>query len=283
MRDRLGRRYRQVCVVAAVAVTAALAGCGGGGGSTVSLGSLSGTGGNSAGGTTGTGAGGGGSSVTQSPYLLFANDFIAYPSATNGAYLHSIQGGDVYGVFGGNYAFGAYSSPQADMNRTGFYALQAKAGAKAPSTAADYAVVAVLAPGDTTFDISQANTLLITMGNTQSPAGNANVFTVDMNDGVGSNAPANDCSYDQTLSGLGGNVSSSALGVRNYAIPFSSFTCSSGSMTGLLSTGITTVAVKIVGSKNPNVAAGEYDIVAVGSIGFTHWAASSSDITALSQ
>lgn len=267
---------RGACGAAIALAAACLAGCGGGG-STVSLGSaVSNSGG---------GSGGGGSSLTQTPYLLFANDYIGYPSPpVNGAYLHSIQGGDVYGVFGGNWGFGGYSSPQPDMNRSGFYALQAKAAGTAPGTATDYAVVAVLAPGDSTFDISQANTLLITMGNTQSnPTGNANVFTVDINDGSGSNAAANDCSYDQTLSELGPNTATSALGVRNYAIPLSQFTCSSGTLTGLKSTGITTVAVKIVGNKNPSVAAGEYDVIAVGSIGFTNWSASSSDIAALAQ
>jgi hypothetical protein len=272
-----GLGFRAVRALAIAVGAAYLAGCGGGGGSTVSL--------NNVVSSTGVAGGGGGSSVTQSPYLLFSNDYIAYPSPpVNGAYLHSIQGGDVYGVFGGQYVFGGYSSPQADMNRSGFYALQTKGGATAPTSASDYALVAILAPQDSTFDISQANTLLITMGNTQSnPTGHADVFTVDINDGIGSATPANDCSYDQTLSELGPNTSTSALGVRNYAIPLSQFSCSSGSMTGLKSTGITTVAVKIIGSKNPNVTAGEYDVIAVGSVGFSNWSASSSDIAALAQ
>ncbi len=280
---RWTRGVRGLCVVACAVAAASLAGCGGGGGSTVSLTGLSPSGGGVGGG----GGGGGGSSLAQSPYLLFANDYIGYAAQTNGAYLHSIQSGDVYAGAGGGYKYGGYSSPQAAMNSTGYYSYQFQAGSS--TSPGDYAYVAVLAPQDATFDISQSNTLLITMGNTYYPAynsnlagGNATVMTVAINDGVGSAQPANSCTYDQSVPAAS-TVSGAAPGVRNYAIPLTSFTCSSGSMANLLANGITTVAVDVNGSKNPNVQPGEYDVISVGTIGFTNWAASSSDIAALAK
>lgn len=265
-------------VLACMMVSGLLTACGGGGGSTVSVSSIVPT-------SPTPGGAGGGTSLSQSPYLLFSSNYIAYPTQTNGAYIHSIQGGDIYTGFGGNYKYGNFSSDQAQMNYSGFYALQAQAAATAPTTAGDYEYVAFLSPGDGMFDISQSNALLIAMGNTvttNSTGGNASVFTVDINNGSGTTAAVDDCSVDQTLEAVGpGKLS--LTGVRHYAIPFSSFTCSAGSMAGLQSNGVTAVVVKIVGSKNPNVLPNEYDTIAVGSIGFTNWSASNSDITALAQ
>jgi hypothetical protein len=163
------------------------------------------------------------------------------------------------------------------MNSTGTYVVQWQAGATAPTTASDYAYVALLAPGTRagatpTFDISQSDTLLIQMGNSYVaannnglPGGKATVFTVDLNNTQGSTASTNDCSFDQTLSTLPASV-----GVRTYAIPLSGFTCSKGgTVAALQSAGITTVAITIVGNKNTNVAPSEYDTIAVGYVGFS--------------
>ena len=231
----------------------------------------------SSGGGAGTGSGGGGGATgAATPYGLFASTFIAYAAQTNGAFLHSVQKGDVYAFFGGNFGYGNYSSSQADMNRTGVYTIQAQAGATRPSTAADYFQVVVLAPGNGTFDISQAATLLVQMGNAFVPSGNiplgpnANVFTVDLNNSVGGATPTADCAYDQTLaSPIGPNQGPSVLGVRTYAIPLASFSCSIGSVALLQQSGITTVAVKVLGSKNPALVASEGDTISVGQIGFT--------------
>lgn len=236
----------------------------------------SGSGGGSGGGS---GSGGGGATGAASPYVLFASTYLAYAAQTNGAYLHSAQGGDVYTGQGGSWFFsqtnGGYSAPQSAMNSTGLYIFQEKAGA-APTTAGDYVYVAVSAPGNGTTDISQASTLLIQMGNSVTPGaavGNAHVFTVDLNNAKGSTAATVDCSYDVTLSEIGAGVAGppgSALGVRTYAIPLASpTTCAVGSASTLLSTGITTVAVKITGDKNPQLAAGEIDNINIGMIGFT--------------
>ena len=251
---------------------ASLAGCNGGG---VTPDSSAGSG---SGGSTG----GGGTTVTASPNILFSSGYISYSAQTNGAYLHSAQSGDVYTGFGGKLIYGQYSSSQGDMNRTGLYVLQAQASAAATS-ASDYAYVAMLAPGDGVVDISQAATLLIQMGNSITPGttgGNANVFTVDINNASGTTAATGDCSYDQTLTTVGNNVNLSALGARNYAIPVSSVTCSVGSLATLQSSGITTVAVKIVGSKNPAIVQGEFDTLVVGNIGFTG-SMKAADITTL--
>ena len=60
----------------------------------------------------------------------------------------------------------------------------------------------------------------------------------------------------------------SALGVVNYAIPLASFTCSPGTMSALQTSGVTSVAVKFTGDKNPSAVAGEFNTIAVGYIGF---------------
>jgi hypothetical protein len=237
-----------------IAVVASLAACGGGGV------------------TPSSSTGGGGAGVSASPYSLFASTYIAYAAQTNGAYLHSIQAGDIYTGFGGNYIYGNYSSDQATMNRTGLYTLQMQATATVPNTASDYTYMAFIAPANATFDISAATNLVIQMGNTVTPDathGNANVFTIDLNNALGATAATNDCATDVTLSVVGNNVPLTALGVRTYVIPLSSFVCSVGDLTNLKAGGITTVAVKVVGDKNPSVGASEYNTIAVGTIGFT--------------
>lgn len=276
--------WKPLAIACCAVALCSLAACGGGGGgSTVSL-ANSPTGGSN-------NLGGGGASVTQSPYLLFANDYIRYTTPVGGSYVHSIQGGNIYAQTSG-YTYGFYDSTQSDANRTGFYNYQFQTDAAPAGT--DYAQLVLLAPGGGSLDISQANTMLITLGNTQNPStatpsGHATVYTIVLTDG--NTATSDTCSYDQTLTyvgsgpGLGPNNTgpSSALGVRNYAIPLSSFTCSSGSLAGLQSHGLTTVVVVVKGSNNPNLLPNEFDTIAVGTIGFTNWAQSAADVTALSQ
>lgn len=270
-----------------LAVGVLTAACGGGG-VTPTPGSSSG-GGSGGGGSSG---GGGGTTASATPYILFASNYVAYPAQTNGAYLHSIQGGDVYAGFGGNFAYGCYSASQPDMDRTQLYIVQAQAdgdgncnttSSTSPTSAGDYAYVAVKAPGSngsgvTTIppvDISQAGTLLVQMGNTVAPDathGNESVFTVVLtNDAQGNGSSGSEtatCTADQTLATVGAGAPS-ALGVLNYAIPLSAFTCSPGTMAVLQSTGVTSIAVKFTGDKNPGGVAGEYDTIAIGYIGFT--------------
>ena len=282
--------WKPLAIACCAVALCSLAACGGGGGSTVSLANPPNGAVNNLGGP------GGGPSVTQSPYLLFANDYIRYATQTNGAYVHSIQGGDIYAQTSGD-TYGFYDSSQADANRTGFYNYQFETSAT--PAAGDYAQLVFLAPGGSSLDISQANTLLITLGNTQTPnagnpatatppSGHATDYTIVLSDG--NSATSDTCSYNQTLSyvGAGGPLvvggPSSALGVRNYAIPLSSFTtCSSGSLSGLQSHGLTTVVVVVKGSNNPNLLPNEFDTIAVGTIGFADWGQSAADVAALSQ
>jgi hypothetical protein len=281
------RQTLRVCVLAAL--VAGLSACGGGGGTTPyslsgSGGSSSGSGSSSGGGSSG--SGGGGATTTATPYGLFASTYIAYAAQTNGAYLHSIQGGDVITGGGGNYSFGGYSASQADMNRTGLYIIQAQAGTTAPTAAGDYYYVAVKAPGDASFDISQATNLVIQVGNSfnasgSAAGGHATVFQIGINDTPMTGSTKNSCTYNLSLQTEGSGVALSALGVRTYVIPLSSFTtCSTGSMAAMQSTGITTVAATIVGSLNTSVAAGEFNTIAVGNIGFTS-SITAADTTAL--
>ena len=266
--------WKPLAIACCAVALCSLAACGGGGGSTVSLANPSNGGGNNLGG------GGGGPTVTQSPYLLFANDYIRYTTPSAGAYVHSIQGGNIYAQTSG-YTYGFYDSSQADANRTGFYNYQFETSAT--PAAGDYAQLVFLAPGGGSLDISQANTLLITMGNTVTPDpthGNATVYTIVLTDG--NSATSDTCSYNQTLSTVGPGTPS-AEGVRNYAIPLSQFTCSSGSLTGLQSHGLTTVVVVVKGSNNPNLVPNEFDTIAVGTIGFADWGQSAADVAALSQ
>ncbi len=269
------------------ALAALLVACGGGG-----VTPTPGTGGGGTGGGGG-GGGGGGTGASATPYVLFASNYVVYSAQTNGAWLHSIQSGDLYAGFGGNYSYGCYSAGQKDIDRIQFYIIQAQANgdgqqcgsatsSTAPTSSGDYAYVAIKAPasngaGVTTvppIDISQATTLLIQMGNTVAPDashGHVNVFTVVLtNDpqGNGSAATATaTCSFDQTLATVGAGAPS-ALGVVNYAIPLASFTCSPGTMSALQTSGITSVAVKFTGDKNPSAVSGEFDTIAVGYVGF---------------
>jgi hypothetical protein len=245
-----------------VAVSSILAGCGGGG-------------------TTSSSSAGGGSTVTASPYILFASDYLAYPTTgspnyastqSDGTYLTSAQWGDVFTGFGGHYQYGGFSSDQHDMNFMGGYRLQITDNGTAPTTANDYSYIAFTAPGThgTSYgsvDISQATNLVIRMGNTYRPTYTASVFTVSLSDGRGSTAATNNCSYDQTLNN-GSSTGQSQNGFFSYVIPLSSFTCTSGTMAAL-QPGLTTVAVKVIGSKNTSVAVGNYQIISVGHIGFT--------------
>jgi len=244
----------------------------------------------------------GGASVDATPYALFASNYIAYDSQTNGAFLYSVQGGDVYATFGGNINYGCFSFSQDLMNATQFYAIQAQANSNGgppngtncqpssnvpPTTAADFAKVTIKAPGTNSptatsvapLDISQSTTMLVQMGNIYTAGdvpgavgGNATTFTVQLNNDTSFNQDGSAqtalCSVDQALAVIGRSAAA-PLGVLNYVIPFSSFTCTIGSMDTMLSTGVTSVTVGFSGDKNPNLLVNELDVIAVGYVGFT--------------
>jgi hypothetical protein len=250
-------------------------------------------------------SGGGGTTVSASPYLLYASNYVIYSAETNGSFLHSVQNGNLYTNFTGNLNYGCGSSSQTNITATQFYYLQVQAdsnggppngqncqstGGAAPTTAGDGAQLSIQAPGTsaevagsqslTPLDISQATTLLIQMGNIYTQGdipnavgGNATVFTVTLNndtsvkqDGSGQTAI---CYYYQTLGTIGrGTVA--PLGMLNYAIPLSSFGCANSvPISTLLSTGVTSISVGFTGDQNPNLVQNEYDVIAVGYVGFT--------------
>ncbi len=273
------------------AAALALAACGGGGVEGVAGGGNNGGGG---------GGGGGGTTVTPTAYALFASNYVAYSSQTNGAFLHSVQGGDVYAFFAGNVNYGCYSFTQANMDSTQFYGIQAQAGsnggsagancqvtgAVAPTAASDVAGVTIKAPGTNSptatsvapLDISQATALLVQMGNiyTQGDVpgangGNAKVFTILLNNDTSAaqdkSAQTALCAVDQTLATIGRGAAA-PLGILNYVIPLSSFTCSKGSVATLQTTGVTSVTVQYSGDKN-HINVADLDVIAIGYVGFT--------------
>jgi hypothetical protein len=230
--------------------------------------------------------------MTTSPYILYASNYAPFPAETNGSYLGSVQGGNVYaGETQPDVAYGNYSAPSTTLAETQFYNIQFQ-WLVAGGNARDQAYVTVLVPGSgTTFtsltpiDISQSGNLLIQMGNTytqsDNPAGtvggNATTFTVVLNndtsgkqDGSGQTAQ---CLTYQPLVSVGRNSASGTplpLGVYNYEIPLSAFSnCPVGNLAKLQSTGITSIAVRIDGDQNRGLVANEYDTIAVGYIGFT--------------
>jgi len=293
--SNVARNQRGALLPALIGAAAlVLAACGGGGVEGVA-------GAPASSGDGGSGGGGGGTTVTPTSYALYASNYVVYSSQTNGAYLHSVQGGDVYGFFAGNLNYGCYSFGQPQIDSTQFYALQAQADSNGggstnscavnssvvPSAAGDVAGVTIKAPGTNStsaasvapLDISQATKLLIQMGNiyTQGDVpnangGNAKVFTIILNndtsaaqDGSGQTAR---CAVDQTLATVGRGAAA-PLGVLNYVIPLSSFTtCSKGSISTLQSTGVTSVTVQYSGDKN-SINVGDLDVIAVGYVGFT--------------
>ncbi len=298
-----------LALAASLVAAGILSACGGGGvtpsASTSSSSSTSSSGGSSS----SSSSGGGGTGVTPTAYTLYASNYVIYPTQTDGSYLHSIQGGNVYTGFGGNLNYGCYSSSQANITATQFYALQVQAdsdggassngqtckvtGTTAPTAATDSAGIAIQSPGSAvavaasnplpTFDISQSTSMLIQMGNIYTKGdiggpgdigGNATTYTITLgNDtslaqtGV---APAAFC-YASQLLGTVGRGQAAPLGMLNYEIPLSSFTnCTNGATIATLqATGITTVRVSFTGDANPNMVVGEYDVIAIGYIGFT--------------
>ncbi len=282
--NNVSRKWCAARTTAVFGAAMALAACGGGGV------------------TTPKDDGGGGPSVDATPYTLFASNYVAYATQTNGAFLHSVQGGDVYANFGGNINYGCFSFNQGSMNATQFYAIQAQANSNGgppdgnncqpnsnipPTTAADFALVSIKAPGTNSptatstapLDISQSTAMLVQMGNifTQSdvPAavgGNATTYTVSLNNDTSFNqdgsAQTAFCSADQELAVIGRSAEA-PLGVLNYVIPFDSFTCTVGTMDTMKSTGVTSVTVGFSGDKNPDLQVNELDVIAVGYVGFT--------------
>ena len=224
--------------------------------------------------------------TATSPYGLFASDFQVPASApSNGSIGSSIQGGPFFQFYSSGYGFGCFDSNQLNATYADAFTLQVGAGANyncggpnsttAYAPATDYAGLAFTAPApkgtQVPMDISASGNMIIRMGNTYAPGavgGFANVFTVSMNNAVGSAAPVDSCAVDVTLNSIGPGANTQN-GMYDYVLPLTGFTCSSGSLAHLKTTGVTSVGVAIVGAKNPGVTASvNFDQIVVGSIGF---------------
>lgn len=293
--SNVSRKFRVALLPAVIGAAAGvLAACSGGGAVLPS--------------SSGGGGGGGGAGAPASPYTLFASNYVRYNAQTNGAYLHTIQGGDVYAVTVGNWAYGCYDSNTVTINATQIYLFQGQAngnggcgalnGNAAPTTAGDIMLLSVKAPGSpgggapVPFDISQSGSVLIQMGNNRLPdstntaarGGHADHFTVQLNNDTslaGDNSAATAiCQFVQKLDGEGTGPSNypagefSVQGTRAYVIPLASFTCSGstplkGDLATLKASGITKVTVLVTGDQNPGLLQGEYDSIILGTIGFT--------------
>ena len=232
---------------------------------------------------------------------------VAGCNSATGGYVHTTQGGDICAFASANYTF-SYDSSQTGTAYDDYYIYQASAGAAYNKTT-DYFGYSVLAPyangNKAIVPVSIANSaaMLIRLGNQVTPTatnGTANVFTVTIkNQALDGTWPATNsaaCTTDVvlltpatgTVNGPGaasftgaylGQASATyvaGLGLLDYSVPLSAFTClTNDSGTGaattiaaLKATGVTQVAVKIVGSKNPKVVATSVDAISVGGISF---------------
>jgi hypothetical protein len=228
-------------------------------------------------------------------------------TTTGGAYVHTTQGGDICAFASKNYTY-SYDSSQTGTAYGDYYIYQAAAGTAyaAATDYFGFSVLAPYANANaaiTPIGMANSKAMLIKLANMVTPSttnGQANVVTVTIkNQGVTGAWPATNpaaCSADVTLltpatgttTGPGpasftgaylGQASGayvSQTGLLDYVIPFTAFTCSTNdagtgtatTMAALQATGVTQVAVKIVGSKNPKVVAGSIDAISVGGISF---------------
>lgn len=230
--------------------------------------------------TVSAGGGGGGGA---SPYAMYASSFQVYasPPDSAGAYVHSSQGGDLYAGSSTTFS-GVYFPPQQNITFFGRYTAQYQSQSTYAGTAADYFYVSVRAPGSAastslvTLPISASGNLLIRMGNEVAPNsasgnGQANVFTVTMDNSLPGGAGATaSCSTDQTLTIVGNTTATSQTGMLDYTIPLntSTWTCSTGTLATLQSTGVSNIAVKVLGNKNTLIKGG-VDAIDVDYISFT--------------
>ncbi len=228
-------------------------------------------------------------------------------NTTGGAYVHTTEGGDICAFASTNYAY-SYDSSQLGTAYGDYYIYQAAAGSTYTSATGyfGFSILAPYAKSNaaiTPISITNSKAVLIKLANMVTPSatnGQANVITVTLkNAGITGVWPTTNpaaCSTDVTLltpatgttTGPGtatftgtylGQASGayvSQTGLLDYAIPFSAFTCltnDSGTGTAttiaaLQATGVTQVAVSVVGTKNPKVVVGSIDAISVGGISF---------------
>ena len=219
-------------------------------------------------------------STTESgaSHILFASQYDRLSAETAGAWTRTKEGGLVYVAAGwdggiqdqaGKWDYGYFETNSAGVIERQAYGKQWSHDT--PLDANDTIYITVKGPNGGSIDASRTDTLVIQMGNgaASSNANSHNIFTVTLNGGIQNQNNYNwdqVCSVDQTVS------STHNFGLSTYNLPLGSFSCSSGTLSGLKSK-FSEVVVKVVGGKNPdqdNTTTANFTMPTVGFIGLTN-------------
>ena len=201
-----------------------------------------------------------------SQYELTGNDAEPYAISEEDGDVYSFAGGDFY------YTWGLGEDPNFMIQRQAYGLQFNHAGAIDGNS---FFGLAFKAPGNSSIDISESDTLVIQTGNgaaTDAFANSHMVFTIELNGGDST------CSYDLTLAdgsrpGPDQQAWTSSFGIHTYRIPFdeSHLNCADA-----LKADLQEVVVKVVGGKDATASATENNqvLMQVGYIGFSNDTAS---------
>ena len=197
-----------------------------------------------------------------SQYELTGNDAEPYAISEEDGDVYSFAGGDFY------YTWGLGEDPNFMIQRQAYGLQFNHAGTITDSS---FFGLAFKAPGNSSIDISESDTLVIQTGNgaaTDAFANSHMVFTIELNGGD------NTCSYDLTLAdgsrpGPDQQAWTSPYGIHTYRIPFGEgyLNCADA-----LKADLEEVVVKVVGGKDATASATEDNqvLMQVGYIGFSN-------------
>ena len=201
-----------------------------------------------------------------SQYELTGNDAEPFAISEEDGEVYSFSGGDFY------YTWGLGEDPNFMIQRQAYGLQFNHAGTITDSS---FFGLAFKAPGNSSVDISESDTLVIQTGNGSATDAFANshmVFTIELNGGDST------CSYDLTLAdgsrpGPDQQAWTSPFGIHTYRIPFgeSHLNCADA-----LKADLQEVVVKVVGGKDATASATENNqvLMQVGYIGFSNDTAS---------
>ena len=197
-----------------------------------------------------------------SQYELTGNDAEPFAISEEDGEVYSFSGGDFY------YTWGLGEDPNFMIQRQAYGLQFNHAGTITDSS---FFGLAFKAPGNSSVDISESDTLVIQTGNGSATDAFANshmVFTIELNGGDST------CSYDLTLAdgsrpGPDQQAWTSPFGIHTYRIPFgeSHLNCADA-----LKADLQEVVVKVVGGKDAAASATENNqvLMQVGYIGFSN-------------
>ena len=206
----------------------------------------------------------------DSEYLLFASQYETIDGATNDPYVRSNEGGNIFSFSGNGFVYDGYSlssvAGEEHMIQRQAYGIQFAHGSPIDETG--YFGLAVKAPNNGYLDVSEAETIILQIGNGASTEIEPNshmVFTVELNGGeqAADFSWSYSCSYDQTLlansrplNNEGGTNATwgNPYGIHTYRIALSEFTCSNGNLSSLKAD-LEEVVVKVVGDKDSTASA----------------------------